>query len=54
LALKNECTKLNLGLNPKIMYADFEKSIYMGTKNVWPDIITKGCRLHLGQAWWRK
>jgi hypothetical protein len=23
LALKNECTKLNLCLNPEIMYADF-------------------------------
>ncbi|KAF0686992.1 Uncharacterized protein FWK35_00038294, partial [Aphis craccivora] len=54
LALKNECTKLNLCLNPEIMYADFEKSIHMGAKNVWPNIITKGCRFHLGQAWWRK
>jgi len=36
------------------MYADFEKSIHIGAKNVWPDIITKGCRFHLGQAWWRK
>lgn len=36
------------------MYADFEKSIHLGAKNVWPDIITKGCRFHLGQAWWRK
>jgi hypothetical protein len=26
----------------------------MGAKNVWPDIIIKGCRFHLGQAWWRK
>ncbi|CAI6369769.1 unnamed protein product [Macrosiphum euphorbiae] len=36
------------------MYADFEKSIHMGARNVWRDIITKGCRFHLGQAWWRK
>lgn len=54
LAVKNECTKLNLCLNPEIMYVDFEKSIHLGAKNVWPDIITKCCRFHLGQVWWRK
>lgn len=50
-ALKKECDKINLQLLPKFCYADFEKAIHSSALSAWPNVIIKGCRFHLGQAW---
>lgn len=46
--------KLNSCFNSKVMYADFKNYIRIDTQNVWPNIITKGCRFHFAQTgWWK-
>lgn len=39
---------------PEIIFADFEKAIHLAVSEVWPQSKLRGCRFHLGQAWWRK
>lgn len=41
-------------IEPVQVYIDFESAIHLAAKSVWPDIKIKGCRFHLGQAWYRK
>ncbi|XP_025192275.1 uncharacterized protein LOC112592439 [Melanaphis sacchari] len=41
-------------LSPDKIYADFERAIHVAISEVWPLAQLKGCRFHLGQAWWRK
>lgn len=52
--LRNYCNKINLCFNPKEIVCDFEKSIHISIKKVWPQISIIGCRFHLTQAWFRK
>lgn len=53
-AVQNACTSLHLQCEPKTVYADFERSIHLAVKRVWPAAYVRGCKFHLGQAWWRK
>lgn len=39
---------------PKTVHIDFEQSIHSAVRLVWPMSQIKGCRFHLGQAWFRK
>ena len=49
-----EAVKINVNIQPKIIYADLEISIHNAVKSVWSDSKVKICRFHLGQSWWRK
>uniref|UniRef100_A0A8D8LA82 MULE transposase domain-containing protein n=2 Tax=Cacopsylla melanoneura TaxID=428564 RepID=A0A8D8LA82_9HEMI len=40
--------------SPKNIYIDYELSIHTAALSVWPSVVLKGCRFHLGQAWYRK
>ena len=48
--LRNYCSSINLCLNPDEIVRDFEKSIHVSVKKVWPLICIIGCRFHLTQA----
>lgn len=47
--LKNHTWKV-----PSTIYIDFEIAIHTAVLKVWPNMQVKGCRFHLGQAWYRK
>lgn len=50
----SECQKLNLCFDPKTVFADFEMAIHVAVNKVWPSTRLRGCRFHLGQAWFRQ
>ena len=52
--LRNECFKLNLSFQPRVVFTDFEQAIHASLRAVWPEVNIKGCRFHLAQAWWRQ
>eukprot|EP00102_Acyrthosiphon_pisum_P026466 XP_016663676.1 PREDICTED: uncharacterized protein LOC107884986 [Acyrthosiphon pisum] len=39
---------------PSLLLLDFELDAHIAAKEVFPLIIIKACRFHLGQAWYRK
>lgn len=49
--VKEESLKLNLDFNPTVVFADFEKAIHNGVREIFPFADIKGCRFHLGQSW---
>lgn len=49
-----ECIKLNCPVSPKVITSDFEISIHNGIRKAFPEADLRGCRFHLGQAWYRK
>ena len=52
--LVEKCNLLGYTLKPDKIVIDFEVSIHISVKEVWPDVKLIGCRFHLAQAWWRK
>jgi hypothetical protein len=48
------CFLHGLSLNIDRIHLDFEKAVHQAAKEVWPQIVIKGCLFHLRQAWWRK
>lgn len=48
------CHRITLVFNPAEVVCDFENSIHLGIKQIWPTIIINGCRFHLTQSWFRK
>lgn len=36
------------------MYLDFKQSIHTAVKKIWPSTVTRGCRFHLGQSWYKR
>ena len=52
--LKECCAKCNVIMNFTTIHVDFEETMHTVVKEVFPGVIIKGCRFHLGQAWWRK
>ena len=53
-ALIKEARKYNLILKPKITMTDFELAAFTAFKEVWPDVLCKGCLFHLGQSLLKK
>jgi len=53
-SLIEKMNDLNLNFAPNIIYADFEQAIHSAVVDIFPDVIRKGCRFHLGQSIWRK
>ena len=41
-------------MNFTTIHVDFEETMHTVVKEVFPGVIIKRCRFHLGQAWWRK
>ncbi|KAE9521880.1 hypothetical protein AGLY_017687, partial [Aphis glycines] len=52
--LINKICELNLTFTPRIIYADFEQAIHSAISEIFPEVLRKGCRFHLGQTMWRK
>ncbi|KAL4132664.1 hypothetical protein QTP88_009783 [Uroleucon formosanum] len=53
--LKDLClNNANSVFQPSLLLLDFELSAHIAVKEVFPLIIIKACRFHLGQAWYRK
>jgi hypothetical protein len=53
----SNCTRTSLNrrpFTPRIIYADFEQAIHLAISEIFPKVIRKGCRFHLGQTKWRK
>ena len=53
-SLKAACTERNFILQPKLIHVDFELTMHTVLNDVFPVVSLKCCRLHLGQAWYRK
>lgn len=47
-------TSGNLQREVSVFHVDFEISMHTILKEFFPTATIKGCRFHLGQAWWRK
>lgn len=45
---------LPFSYSPTAVFADFELSIHVAVRHVWPSTSIHGCRFHLGQSWFRK
>lgn len=45
---------VNLVFTPKEVVCDFEQSIHIAVRTVWPDVNIIGCRFHLTQSWFRQ
>ena len=52
--LDDSCKRFNLDLCIKEIHRDFEDRMHVTVTNLFPDVVIKSCRFHLGQAWWRK
>ncbi|XP_008187130.1 uncharacterized protein LOC103310482 [Acyrthosiphon pisum] len=52
--LLDKIGELNLTFTPRIIYADFEQVIHLAISEIFPEVVWKGCRFHLGQTMWRK
>ena len=52
--LREYCSKHNILMNFTSIHVDFEERMHVVVKEVFPDIVIKGCRFHLGQSWWHK
>ncbi|KAE9542890.1 hypothetical protein AGLY_002801, partial [Aphis glycines] len=50
----NSCAQYQLIFSPDEVFIDFEIAIHTAAKLVWPKIVIRGCRFHLGQNWWKK
>jgi hypothetical protein len=37
----------------KTIHLDFEDRMHVTVTNLFPDVVIRSCRFHLGQAWWR-
>ncbi|XP_025192763.1 uncharacterized protein LOC112592834 [Melanaphis sacchari] len=46
--------KSHIPLNPKTIMTDFEQSAILAFKEIFPNIISRGCHFHLSQCVWRK
>ena len=54
--LLQECCywKFNLSLEIETIHLDFEERMHTVVRKMFPEVVIKSCRFHLGQAWWRK
>jgi hypothetical protein len=52
--LDDSCNRFNLDVCIKTIHLDFEDRMHVTVTNLFPDVVIKSCRFHLGQAWWRK
>ena len=52
--VKTVCANLNFNLDISVIHLDFEQAAHKAVRNVWPNVVLKGCHFHLLQAWWRK
>jgi len=52
--LLDKMSELNLTFAPRIIYSDFEQAIHSTISEIFPKVVRKGCRFHLGQTMWRK
>jgi len=53
--IKDLClNNANSVFQPSLLLLDFELGAHIAAKEVFPLIIIKACRFHLGQAWYRK
>jgi len=48
--LLDKIGELNLTFTPRIIYADFEQAIHLAISEIFPKVVRKGCRFHLGQT----
>ncbi|KAL4126243.1 hypothetical protein QTP88_010468 [Uroleucon formosanum] len=46
--------ELNLTIKSRIICTDFKQAIHLAISEIFPDVVRKGCRFHLGQTMWRK
>jgi hypothetical protein len=46
-------TILKADLCIKTIHLDFEDRMHVTVTNLFPDVVIRSCRFHLGQAWWR-
>jgi hypothetical protein len=44
----------NSVFHPSLLLLDFELGAHIAAKELFPLIIIKACRFHIGQAWYRK
>jgi hypothetical protein len=54
ILLQESCQKYDLLLPVQTIHFDFEEHMHSVVREMYPDVIIKSCRFHLGQAWWRK
>lgn len=54
LKLCKKICKINLNLNFKIIYIDFESGAHQAITDMFGNIKIIRCRFHLRQSWWRK
>jgi hypothetical protein len=54
--LQECCQKFNLSLEIETihMHLDFEERMHIVVREMFPEVVIKSSRFHLGQAWWRK
>ena len=52
--LQKCCQKLSLSLEIGTIHLDFEERMHTVMREMFPEVVIKSCRLHLGQTWWRK
>jgi len=54
--LVHSCSQVGVDLKIAVLHLNFEISIHEAVRSgsVWPNVIIKACRFHLGQAWYRK
>jgi hypothetical protein len=48
-----KCSENNLLFAPPKIVSDFEESIYIGAKTIWPEIQILECKFHLTHNWWK-
>jgi hypothetical protein len=54
--LQECCQKFNLSLEIETihMHLEFEERMHTVVREMFPEVVIKSSRFHLGQTWWRK
>lgn len=52
--LQQCCQQFNLTLKVETIHLDFEERMHTVIRELYPNVVIKSCRFHLGQSWWRK
>jgi hypothetical protein len=52
--LQECCQKFNLSLKIETIHLDIEERMHTVVREMFPEVVIKSCRFHLGQTWWRK